>query len=219
MSSDPVRRPLKTRQARWAHALARGAAGVGLRPNGISVLSVPFAAATGWALLASRSAAGGALVGLFAVAAVTIQLRLLCNLLDGLVAVEGGFRSPAGEVFNDLPDRVSDLLTLVPAGYATGWALGPELGWAAGVLAVLTAYVRVLGGACGLEQRFTGPMAKPHRMAAMTVGLALAAGLAYTTPGAARVALAGALAVVAVGSAATAVRRTWAVTRELGAAP
>src|SRR5438105_2817615 len=47
---------------------------------------------------------------LYLTAAGCIQLRLLCNLLDGMVAIEGGFRSRSGEVFNELPDRVSDVV-------------------------------------------------------------------------------------------------------------
>ena len=43
------------------------------------------------------------------------QYGLLANLLDGLVAVEGGRRSPTGELFNEVPDRVSDVLVLAGA--------------------------------------------------------------------------------------------------------
>ncbi|WP_235365251.1 hypothetical protein [Proteus terrae] len=39
----------------------------------------------------------------------------------------------------------------------------------------MTAYVRVLGGACGLDQQFTGPMAKQHRMALLTSVAVIAA--------------------------------------------
>ncbi|WP_412060160.1 CDP-alcohol phosphatidyltransferase family protein [Rubrivirga sp. IMCC45206] len=214
MPGAPVRRPIKTRQARWAGALARAAASMGWTPNAISLLSVAVAVGTAAALLAAANAEGGTRALLFVIAAGTVQLRLLCNLLDGLVAVEGGKGTPAGEVFNDLPDRASDLLALVPAGYALGVPFGPELGWAAGVLAVLTAYVRVLGGACGLEQRFTGPMAKPHRMFALTVGLlvaALAVPAGYDV-----VVLAATLGVIAVGSLVTVSRRTRAVLGALG---
>ncbi|MFT8209500.1 MAG: lysophospholipid acyltransferase family protein [Symbiopectobacterium sp.] len=41
----------------------------------------------------------------------------------------------------------------------------PLLGWGAALLALATAYIRLLGGTCGLVQRFSGPMAKQHRMA------------------------------------------------------
>src|SRR5215475_6504615 len=83
---------------------------------------------------------------LLVVAAAGIQLRLLCNLLDGMVAVEGGRGTKSGEVFNDAPDRLADVLIFVGAGYALRWPdWGSALGWAAAVVAVLTAYVRILG--------------------------------------------------------------------------
>ena len=49
-----------------------------------------------------------------------IQLRLIANLLDGLVAVEGGKRTPTGELYNEAPDRIADTAVLVGAGYAVG---------------------------------------------------------------------------------------------------
>ena len=54
--------------------------------------------------------------------------------------------------------------------------LAAPLGWAAAVLAVLTAYVRVLGGSLGLTQHFIGPMAKQHRMFTLTLGDAAGGG-------------------------------------------
>lgn len=108
----------------------------------------------------------GALLG----AALGIQFRLLCNLFDGMVAVEGGKRTKSGELFNDIPDRIADPLILVAAGYAIPHvSYGSTLGWAAGLLAVMTAYVRVLGTSQGVPADFQGPMAKQHRMAIMTV--------------------------------------------------
>ena len=64
------------------------------------------------------------------VAACCIQLRLLCNVLDGLLAIEGGLQTKSGAVFNELPDRLSDTVILVCAGYAVGempWV--SALGW------------------------------------------------------------------------------------------
>jgi hypothetical protein len=136
-----------------------------------------------------------------------IQLRLLANMLDGLMAVEEkGGRAPTGVIYNELPDRVADAIILVAAGYACGWAW---LGWLAALLAALTAYVRALGGSLGFDEDFSGPMAKPHRMFAMTVGTVAAACL----PG--RPILALVLAIVAAGTAATVVRRTVRLARRL----
>ncbi len=145
------------------------------------------------------------------VAAVCIQLRLLCNLLDGMIAVEWGLKTKTGELFNDIPDRIADPLILVPVGYMLPWAWGPAAGWLAGLLAVATAYLRVLGGSVGLKQDFSGPMAKPHRMATITVALLVEAALSFA--GKRDVVLAIALSVVIVGSVVTFARRTLRIAR------
>lgn len=165
-----VRRPLKTRGTRWAAAAARWAATAGLRPNQISVLSILFAALACGCLVLSGRTAGSATAWSLVGAAACVQLRLLCNMLDGMVAVEGGFRTKTGEVYNELPDRFADVLILVGAGYSANNSPAlATLGWASAVGAVLTAYVRALGATAGASQYFLGPMAKPHRMAVMTI--------------------------------------------------
>lgn len=174
MESAAARRPLKTRQRAWAQLIARMLVKTRISPNVISIMSVVFAGCAGAAILFSPRMAGFARHLLLLVAAAFIQLRLLANMLDGMVAVEGGLQTKSGEIFNDLPDRISDALILVPAGYAVAslW-YGPELGWSAALLAIFTAYVRMLGGASGLQQSFVGPMAKPHRMATLTIACVL----------------------------------------------
>lgn len=187
-----------------------------MRPNQISVLSVVFAGLAGACLFFSATMESTWRVALLLGAAAGILLRLLCNLMDGMVAIEGGRKTKSGEIFNDLPDRLADLFILVPPGYSIpelSW--GRELGWVAGSLAVLTAYVRVLGGSTGLHQSFIGPMAKPHRMAVMTVACVLATvepvlgwnGRVMTL----------ALGIIAVGSLITLIRRTWRIVDELEA--
>jgi phosphatidylglycerophosphate synthase len=159
-----TRRPVKTRNLPAASRFARRLAEAGVKPNQISVASIAAAASAGLCLL----------TGSYLIAALFIQLRLLCNLLDGMVAIEGGLRSPSGEVYNDLPDRLSDAMILLAAGYSPHAPGAIELGWAASLLAIMTAYIRLLGSACGLPQDFGGPMAKPQRMAVLTAGCVLA---------------------------------------------
>ncbi len=149
------------------------AGNAGLSPNAISVLSLVFAAGAAACLLSlgHTGSSRAVEVALWLGTAVCIQLRLLCNLLDGLVAIEGGKKSPAGGLFNEVPDRIADVLILAAAGGCGAAALTfyhIPLGWAAAALAVMTAYVRVLGGTLGAAQSFTGPMAKQHRMAVLT---------------------------------------------------
>ncbi len=207
LAPSAPRRMLATRNARWAGTLAERLAGAGVRPNAVSMAGVVFACASAMAFYASGGASREMRAALLVAAAACIQLRLLCNLLDGMLAVECGLRTPAGEIFNDLPDRVADVMILAGAGYAAREMPAAQiLGWSAAVAALLTAYVRVLGGSLGLRQQFIGPMAKQHRMFVLTVVTVLAA-LEALTAGKARGIPAG-LAVILVGSVLTAVRRT-----------
>jgi phosphatidylglycerophosphate synthase len=170
-----VRRPLKSRSSRWATLVARLLIRASVPPNVISILSVLFAVCAGACfLLVSRAANIGTQILLYLGAAVCIQLRLLCNLMDGMVAVEGGLRSKSGEVFNELPDRISDVVVLVSIGYSLPeFPFARELAWLAALLSVLTAYIRLLGGSLNMPQDFSGPMAKPHRMAVLTLAAIL----------------------------------------------
>jgi phosphatidylglycerophosphate synthase len=211
------RRPLKTRNRAWAIRLAAALARAGANPNDISLASIVFAGIAGTALAEAGGAGDGLRILLLLAAAAGIQLRLLCNLLDGMVAVEGGRRTKSGELFNDVPDRVADAVIFVGAGYGLPWVeWGGALGWAAALLAVLTAYVRILGGALGLAQDFCGPMAKQHRMALMTLACLLAIGEGAVADYRGRV-LGIALVVVAVGSLLTAGRRLLRIKRGLEA--
>jgi phosphatidylglycerophosphate synthase len=187
-----------------------------VRPNHVSLAGVVFAFLASAALVALPHVASGWQGVLLVAAAAAIQLRLLCNLLDGLLAVEGGLHSPTGELYNDVPDRIADVVVIVSAGYAVAWDWGDALGWAAAAAALLTAYVRVLGGALGTPQHFVGPMAKPHRMAVLTAACLLSLVEVAATEFKGRVIAAG-LLVVLVGSLATVARRLQLVAKELKA--
>jgi phosphatidylglycerophosphate synthase len=208
------RRPIPVRTSRPAVRAARWLAEVGVHPNGISIASVAFAALGAGALIASRDQDGAARYALLLAAAVCMPLRLLCNMLDGMVAVEFGKRSKSGEIYNELPDRISDVLLLAGAGYAISefdWAAA--LGWAAAVLAVLTAYVRTMMAANGVAQDYSGPMAKQQRMAVLAA--ACIAAIVEDALGGRDYALTGALILIIAGSALTAARRTYRLSHEL----
>lgn len=210
MTQSP-RRYLRTREQKWPRIVATALGNWGFRPNGVSVLSIFFAAAAGFALW--RFGVGGSW-RLLVAAAVAIQLRLLCNMLDGLLAVEGGFKSRLGDLYNEIPDRIADIAILVGAGYAVATMQhGEILGWTAALLAVLTAYVRLLAGSLGAQQHFIGPMAKQHRMFVVTVGCLLGA-LEHSRFGTAR-AVWLALVIVVAGSVITLARRVLRLASEI----
>lgn len=164
MNDLSARRPLKSRGAFWASAVSRGLLRCGLRPNQVSVLSIVFAAGAAWCL-----AGGGApLWWQWLLAAVGIQMRLLCNLMDGMLAVEGGLKTPNGDLYNEFPDRLADVIILAALGQAGGDAVSEWLGWLCACGALMTACVRTHGASLTGAHDFRGPMAKPHRMALAT---------------------------------------------------
>jgi phosphatidylglycerophosphate synthase len=204
------RRPLRVRDAAFARRMAERLAAAKVSPDAISATSVAFAA-LGAALIMTAGALEGWIprAAVLVLAGVCIQARLLCNLLDGLVAVEHGRAGPAGPIWNELPDRIADVLLLAGAGYgvqAAGIGGGAGMGWIAAVLAVLTAYVRELGRGLGQPADFSGPMAKQQRMAVLTA-FCLIAAVEPLWRGRGQVLACGLLVIVA-GSLVTVVRRT-----------
>lgn len=199
-----ARRPIAARSSAWARALSARLAGRGIAPNTISLASILFAAVGGALILFVQNPAG------WLIAALCVQLRLVCNLLDGMVAIEGGAKTATGPIFNEFPDRIADTALLVPLGYAAGQ---PWLGWASALLAALTAYIRVFGGSVGLPQDFSGVMAKQRRMAALTAGLIVQCLEWFVWPD--RWTLLVTAAVIAIGSLVTCATRTRSIARAL----
>ncbi len=224
------RRELKSRNTAWARSLAKSLCASGITPNAISVLSMVCAMgamACFWIAPDMKSVAGASL--LWIGAAACIQLRLVCNLMDGMVAVEGGKASATGPIYNEAPDRVADVLILVGAGYSTNVEPGViklfselPLGWACAVLAMGTAYLRLLQGTLTGKQSFMGPMAKQHRMAVLTIGtLTAAAEQFWRVTQVADANIHGikiALIVILVGAIITCIRRLLLTVRQLHSA-
>ena len=171
-----------------------------------------MAALAGASFWLSGLGSGGLRALWLILAALFCQLRLLCNLLDGMVAVEGGKGEADGPFWNEFPDRVADILIFAGVGYGIA---EPGLGWAAAAFAVLTAYVRELGRATGNPSDFGGPMAKQHRMATVTAAALLS--VVEVLWSSSSWVLTIALWIVAVGAAVTALRRGLNLIRQLKA--
>jgi phosphatidylglycerophosphate synthase len=206
MTEPENRRPLTSRNSAWAAQLASWAVARDITPNQISQASMGFSAA-GFALYAmSTQVTGIALFLCLIFAAATLQARLVCNLIDGMVAIEGGKGAKDGPFWNEAPDRITDFLFFAGAGLAAGQ---PELGLLAAALAIATAYVRELGRAEGFPPDFSGPLAKPQRMAILTAGTVLAALYASEWT------LTVTLWIIVAGTAATILRRSWTLIEKL----
>ena len=113
MTNLDNRRPIKARGANWSKRAAAALAKAQVRPNVISAASVAFAVLGGALLAISGQTPNLVRSAALLLAAACIQGRLLCNLLDGMVAVEHGEGSPTGPLWNEIPDRVADVFFLV----------------------------------------------------------------------------------------------------------
>ncbi len=109
------RRPLASRRSRFAAIAVNILLRTAVTPNQISLASIAIAGVGALALIGAPERPW-----LFLVNALCVQLRLACNLLDGMVAVEGGRGTPVGALFNEIPDRVADTLLIVAWGHACG---------------------------------------------------------------------------------------------------
>ncbi|MCB1235871.1 MAG: CDP-alcohol phosphatidyltransferase family protein [Verrucomicrobiae bacterium] len=185
----------------------------GVRPNQVSVFSVVFAVA-GVSCLWLREVGMPHWLAWLACAA-GIQLRLLCNLMDGMLAIEGGLRSPNGDLYNEAPDRLADTVILAGIGMASGTEWARNLGWLAACGALSTAWTRSHGASLLGRHDFRGPMAKPHRMALAT-GLCLVLSVLDGRGGGAA-ALVWGLGAMNAGIAITLIRRLRGISRDLRA--
>jgi phosphatidylglycerophosphate synthase len=216
------RRPIAARDTRWSRAISRRLVAWNVSPNGISVAGMISGVVAGVAFAATSYVRAGGVAerALWLVGAVLVQLRLLANMFDGMVAVESGKASRVGELYNEAPDRVSDAVTLIGLGYAAGGSV--PLGYVAACLALFTAYVRTLGKAAGAPNDFCGPMAKQQRMflvtaAALYVALTPETWQPSWSAGRAWGLAAAVLLVIIVGCVVTSIRRLSRVSRALRA--
>jgi phosphatidylglycerophosphate synthase len=173
-----------------------------VHPDVLTALAVG-AAALGGAALALAAEAPGLLLAVPLLAGV----RLVLNLLDGMVARRTGQARPIGEVWNELGDRAADVFFI--GGLAFHPAVEPRIALAAVVAAVLASYAGVATKAAGGTRQYGGILSKPGRM----IVLAVAAPLAFVTADGRWLAVAAAL--ILVGALVTLAQRIAAARREL----
>ena len=159
------RRPIAAAFRRTADLAVRWCVARGVHPDTVSYASVVAAAAAALCFWLSGPARWP---WLLLVAPLLCYVRLWLNMLDGMVALAGGKASPRGEILNDLPDRVSDVLIFAGVAHS-GWCR-PLWGYWAAIFALLTAYVGTLGQAVAGRREFGGVMSKPWRMVVLHVG-------------------------------------------------
>ena len=170
------RRPIADIFRLTASAATRWCVHRQIHPDSISIASIFAAAAAAICFWGS-----GDYPLLLLVAPLFAYLRLWCNMLDGMVALASGQASWRGEILNDFPDRISDVLIFV--GVAHSGHMHPLLGYWAAIFALLTAYVGTLGQAVGVHRDFSGLMSKPWRMVVLQVGAWITLALVWRNNG------------------------------------
>jgi hypothetical protein len=99
------RRPIATRDRKWTQSAMTWLVSQNVSPNAISIAGMCACIAAGLAL-GPTSVEYNRVFWL--IAALGAQLRLTANMLDGMVALASGRDSKVGELYNEVPDRVSD---------------------------------------------------------------------------------------------------------------
>jgi phosphatidylglycerophosphate synthase len=166
-TSQIARRPIKSRDTHWAGAATDGLVNAGVTPNAISVFGMFAAIGAGIIFYWTGITLDPVQRILWFCGGLLCQVRLLCNLFDGMVAVARNSASAKGEIYNEVPDRVSDAAILIGLGYSFDGDV--TLGYLAALTAVFVAYLRAMAGSTGAPNDFCGPMAKPQRMALVTM--------------------------------------------------
>ena len=210
------RRPIAARGHKASRAVASLLARRGVNANAISVAGMIAGIFAGAAFAATATDFGSQRIW-WIVGAVLVQFRLLGNMFDGMVAIERGTASAVGELYNEVPDRVSDSAIFIGLGYAANSS--PALGYLAACAALFVAYVRATGKAAGANHEFCGPFAKPQRMFIVTLvglwcGFTPVAWQAFAVDAVFAGVPAAILALLVLGSLFTALRRL----RRIGAA-
>jgi len=209
------RRPLAAREWRASRRAAEWLVRRRVSPNTISLVGMVCAVVAG-ACLATTNLVPGGTRPAWLIGAILILLRGAANMLDGMVAVASGRASPVGELFNEVPDRISDAAILIGLGYAAGGDV--ILGYGAALAAVFTAYVRAMVKVAGARQDYCGPMAKIHRMA-IAVVVAVYCGVTPVSWQPAWGAARAGLCLILAGCIVTSVRRLGRAATRLGNPP
>lgn len=166
------RRPIAMIFRKTAHRAVRCCRRHGVSANAVSAASLVAGIGSGLALVAVRWLDSHAVFLAIGLGIALSILRLWLNMLDGMVAMAGraeGDRDDAlGALFNEAPDRLSDLALLI--GVAHSGLCHPLTGYGAAIAALAVAYVGTLGQALGAGRRFEGWMSKPWRVVAVLLG-------------------------------------------------
>lgn len=156
------RRPIADMFRRTARGLVDVAVRAGIHPDVFSYASIVAAGIAGVLFWQSGRHPKFLILGV-----ALAFLRLWLNMFDGMVAVASGKASKRGEIINDLPDRISDIIIFIGMAHSR-WCHRLPGYWVA-ILALLVAYVGLSGQAAGVQREYSGIMSKPWRIVVLSI--------------------------------------------------
>ena len=216
------RRPMGLRTYAPIQRLAKAIAEVGVRPQwlswwislsplGLAALSLyGFWAARGLHLTPFKGALGLVLVML-----CILGQRLatvLARLVQDEVVMNGGAARSQGSYWNEVPDRVGDLVILAGVGLAVEllW-----LGMLAGILVLFSAYLREFGARVTGQMECSGPLSSPRSVQMALIICLLAFLWLFFDPDRSPQILLGGLGAIILGTFATVLWRSWRLIQRL----
>ena len=158
------RRPVATRNRKWAQSATTWLASRNVSPNAISIAGMCACIVSSLAQALSSVEYNRVF---WLIAAFRVQLRLTANMLDEMVALASARDSKIGELYNEVPNRVSDARCSSAQGCA--WGGNVALGYVATTPGIFSAYVRGAGRIAGASNEFAGPLTKQHRTLVITI--------------------------------------------------
>lgn len=166
------RRPIKARSLPITEKSAKWLSQY-VSANQVSIASVICSVIAVFFMIGGPGIVGATFAVLFLIG------RLVCNLLDGMIAVENGKKTFDGILYNEIPDRISDMITFIALGMLGGTGADLILGALVSGVAVTTAAIRYLGSSIGQPMDFSGYGQKSYRIIG-TAGIVFISGIMTT---------------------------------------
>lgn len=164
--------------------LALAVLGLGISSETVAVAGMVLGILAGFSFMGTRESLNPALF--WSLGLLFCLLRITCVRIDSLLQSQNPRQSVEEVYFHELPERVSDAVTLIGFGFAaqsSAW-----LGLATALAAIFSAYVRSLGMMRGAARKSaaSGPMTRIHRLIIVSVSSVImifpAAQARFSTP-------------------------------------
>lgn len=168
---DSITRSRPRRRWQPMRRIALALTSLGVTSEMVAILGMILGILAGFSFMFTGESANPALLWLAGM--LCCLVRIACINLDSLL-YHPHTKPVAEEIFvNELPERVSDAVTIIGFGFAAN--SNSWLGLATALAAIFSAYVRSLGVIKGAGKKFasSGPMTRVHRLILITVTSAL----------------------------------------------